>query len=215
MKVMPIKNFAQKVCDQIESEVEVLNKLDHAYVASYTNCFKDSNYLYMMMKYFEGKEVFDWMEANDIKHEFEIATFIYKVFQGLCHVHGVGIIHRDLKPDNILVGDNGDPVIIDFGLSSDVAQKPGEAGKVGSLLFMAPEVIQGLPHSFSCDMWSIGVMLFLMLGGESPFDPMHLEKEIKETPVLFLGDTWKDVSDDAKSLILDLLNKNPFQRITA
>ena len=80
IKIMPTKNFSDKIRNQVESEIAILSKLDHAYVIKYANCFYDDRYLYMIMKYIEGRDVFEWMTKNNITHENEIADLVYKIF---------------------------------------------------------------------------------------------------------------------------------------
>lgn len=80
---------------------------------------------------------------------------------------------------------------------------------------MAPEIIKGETHSFPCDMWSMGIILYFMLSGAYPFSFRKLEEDIMNTPVLFLGPNWDKVSMEAKHLVSQLLEKDQFSRITA
>lgn len=83
------------------------------------------------------------------------------MFEALSHVHSVGIVHRDLKPENIMVDSEGRPKLIDFGLSKNTqGDKLVLKSMVGSKLYMAPEILQGHAHTYSCDMWSMGVIMF-------------------------------------------------------
>lgn len=85
---------------------------------------------------------------------------------------------------------------------------------VGSKIFMAPEIVEGSPHSFPCDMWSLGIILFLMLSGEYPFNFRNIDNAIVNDPILFLGPVWQGVSPLAKDLVLKMLEKHPENRIT-
>ena len=80
---------------------------------------------------------------------------------------------------------------------------------------MAPEILEGFPHRQSCDMWSVGIILYLMLSGRFPFDLKNLEHEIINTPVLFPKGLWGNISDDCQNFILRLLTKEPPARISA
>ena len=173
----------------METEIEILNKLDHAYVSKYQHSFQDEKYIYIVMQYIEGQELFQWMEEKGIAGEAEAAKIVHKLLLGLNHVHSCGIIHRDLKPENIMVTEYGEPKIIDFGLSKDtIGAESADTFMVGSKIFMAPEILQGFPHTIACDMWSLGIILFMMLSGRYPFNLKKVDKEIVETPVLFLGE---------------------------
>ena len=154
------------------------------------------------------------MEEKGTGTEPEVAHIIHKILLGMSHFHSVGIIHRDMKPENIMVDQEGEPKIIDFGLSTGTNQNI-KMMRVGSLMFMAPEIISGYAHTTACDMWSLGIIVFMMLSGTKPFGYMDLEKEIVENPILFLGDQWTDISDMAKAFVLSLLNKDPGARLNA
>ena len=143
------------------------------------------------------------MEERGVFTEADAAQLIYKVIQAMNHVHSCGVVHRDLKPDNIMINENGDPRIIDFGLSKDTKnQTIMLKSMVGSKIFMAPEIIDGSGHSCPSDMWSLGIILYMMLSGSYPFSHRAIEKEICESPVLFLPpNKWENVSSEAKNLI--------------
>ena len=132
-------------------------------------------------------------------------------------------MHRDLKPDNIIVDPNsGKPTIIDFGLSKDIEVSQRAKGQtqstyiVGSRAYMAPEILEEHYHSYPCDMWSMGVILYQTLSGELPFPlSQNMKHEILNSPVLFLGPQWERHSTLVKSLISGLLNKDSTKRLTA
>ena len=156
------------------------------------------------------------MEERGKCDEKEACSIIHKILLGLNHVHSVGVIHRDIKPENIMVDETGEPKIIDFGLSKDtVIHGEADTRIVGSKIFMAPEIFEGFPHTLACDIWSLGVILFMMLSGQYPFNMRNLEKDIVESPVLFLGPSWDSVSQTGKSLILGMLAKDSGARLTA
>ena len=126
---------------------------------------------------------------------------IFKILLGLNHIHKLGVIHRDLKPENIMIDDEGEPKIIDFGLSLDTVKKGTDTRRVGSQFFMAPEIIQGHPQTSA---WN-----------HYPFNMKNVEKEVTETPLLFLGPAWEEISPECKDLIAKMLAKNSGVRITA
>ena len=140
---------------------------------------------------------------------------IFKILLGLNHIHKLGVIHRDLKPENIMIDDEGEPKIIDFGLSLDTVKKGTDTRRVGSQFFMAPEIMQGHPQTSACDIWSLGIILYMMLSGDYPFNMKDVEKEVTKTPLLFLGPAWEEISPECKDLIAKMLAKNSGVRITA
>lgn len=169
------------------------------------------------MEYIKGSDLFNEMETRGVYNEKEAAKLIHTVLESINHIHSNGVVHRDLKPDNIMVDENNEPKIIDFGLSKDLGQNIRELkSMVGSKMFMAPEIIERVSHSFPCDMWSIGIILFMMLSGNYPFDFKNLEYEIINEPILYLAKAgWANVSELAKDFINKLLKKDPSDRMTA
>jgi len=185
-------------------------------VVQYVESFEDEKYLYIVMEYCSGQELFKHIEQKVKFTEQEAASIIYKIIEALNHIHSLGIVHRDLKPENIMIDDEGNPKLLDFGLSKNTQ---GNSlllkSVVGSKLFMAPEMLSAMPHTFTCDMWSLGIILFIMLSGSYPFDTRNLEHEIQETPIVFYPTMWKGISQTGKDFVMDLLDKNPVSRISA
>ncbi len=215
IKILPLAMLSKSTKTQMEQEICVLNKLDHPYVARYAQSFQDEKYIYIIMPLIPGQELFNWMEEQGKVDEVEACKIMYKILLGVNHVHKQGVIHRDLKPENIMIDDQGEPKIIDFGLSLDTVTEGIDTRRVGSLIFMAPEIIEGFAHTSACDIWSLGIILFMMLSGSYPFNLNNIEKEITDTPLLFLGPTWDEVSHDCKDLLLKMLTKDPGERISA
>ena len=88
---------------QVREELKVLCDLDHSYVVQYIESFEDEKYLYIVMEYIQGQELFKHMETKGVLTEQEAANTIYKIIEALSHIHSCGIAHRDLKPENIMI----------------------------------------------------------------------------------------------------------------
>ena len=147
--------------------------------------------------------------ARSIAHQ--LATAIY-------YLHSFGIAHRDLKPENILMVGSGDAPevkIVDFGLSRTFG--PGETCRepYGTLCYVAPEILMQQPYDKGVDCWSLGIIIYLLLGRHLPFDSPD-DKEIGRKTIYqeisFSHPVWADVSADGKDLISKLLVKNRHQR---
>ena len=99
------------------------------------------------MEYIEGQDLFQFLEEKGNLPEIEVAKIFYKILLALDHIHSQGVIHRDLKLENIMIDEDENPKIIDFGLSKDTnLDEKVETNIVGSKIYMAPEILQGLPH---------------------------------------------------------------------
>ncbi len=135
-------------------------------------------------------------------------------------MHGLGIVHRDLKLENIMMNDCGDkavPKIVDFGLSKIIGPNETATEPFGTLGYVAPEVLKKQPYTFSCDVWSLGCILYALLSGSLPFDHSEQKELIRmtmEDTLKFDLPVWEKISSSCKSLIADLLKKSPSQRIS-
>ena len=170
--------------------------------------------MYIVMEYCQGKTLWDRLEIKGTFTERETAQLIYKIIEGLNHVHASDVVHRDIKPENIIVDDHGDPKIIDFGLSKDTKENTRILKSfVGSKIYMAPEILGGSVYSETCDMWSIGIICWVMLTADYPFSSRNLDHDIINAPIFFQRQAWQGVGDSCKDLILKLLDRDDLARI--
>ena len=139
--------------------------------------------------------------------------------KGVKYLNRFGIVHRDLKLENIMMSDQGEkatPKIVDFGLSKIIGPSETATDPFGTLGYVAPEVLQKKPYSYSCDIWSIGCILYALLSGSLPFDNNNQKELIKmtiEDSLQFDLPVWNSISSQCKNLISDLLKKNMNDRI--
>jgi len=138
----------------------------------------------------------------------------------LADLHQNKVAHRDLKPENLLLRSLDDDALIkiaDFGFAKRVTEKKLTT-QCGTPGYVAPEILQGVPYDESADMWSVGVILYILLGGYPPFhedNQAKLFQKIKSGKFEFHPEYWAQISDDAKELISSLLTVNPTKRATA
>ena len=166
------KNFLRSNIESIKSEINILRSLDHPNIVKYFETYEDENYLHIVMEYIEGDNLFRVLtRQNKFKFSERIIAQIMKcLLVAVLFLHHNGIIHRDIKPENIVFvkSDKFDALkLIDFGLS--IQQNARKSNRrVGTPYYMAPEMIMG-NFNFASDVWSIGVILFIMVTGKLPF----------------------------------------------
>jgi calcium-dependent protein kinase len=200
-------------------EVNILSELDHPNIVKYYESYEDDNYLNIVMEYLEGNDLFKLIsskKSNRFKEK-DMAEIITNLFKALSYIHNKNIVHRDIKPENILFSDDGTLStlkIIDFGLSTGL--KNDNKYRVGSPYYMAPEIIHG---NFCCktDVWSVGVILYVMLTGNFPFHAKKYEEvfeKILNKPFEIEHLKNSKCSTQAIDLISKLLIKNKEERFS-
>lgn len=216
-----IKARSQKEKDVVKNEIQVMNQLDHANLIQLYAAYESRNDIILVLEFVDGGELFDRIiDENYTLKELDAVVFIQQICEGLQHMHKMYILHLDLKPENILCVSRvtNKIKIIDFGLAR--IYKPREKLRVnfGTPEFLAPEVINYDFVSFNTDMWSLGVIAYMLLSGLCPF----LGDDDNETLNNILACQWNFeesefalISDEAKDFISKLLITNKSWRIGA
>ncbi|XP_037314277.2 myosin light chain kinase 2, skeletal/cardiac muscle isoform X1 [Pungitius pungitius] len=216
-----IKARSMKEKEVVKNEIQVMNNLDHASLIQLYAAYESRNDIILVLEYVGGGELFDRIiDENDTLMELDAVLFIRQICEGLQHMHKMYILHLDLKPENILCVSRvtNKIKIIDFGLAR--IYKPREKLRVnfGTPEFLAPEVINYDFVSFNTDMWSLGVITYMLLSGLCPF----LGDDDNETLNNILACKWNfeeqeftDTSEEAKDFISRLLIVNKSWRIGA
>jgi len=201
-------------------ELDILQSADHPNIVKLYETYEDSIYLHMVMELCTGGNILEHIASKGSHSEKAVASVMYKICLAVNHLHQLYICHRDIKPDNCLYL-NTDPdselKLVDFGLSvkfgTDTIDKMYSL--VGTPYYMAPEVMRG-NYSKECDIWSLGVILYLMLSGRQPFASTSLQElypKVMAAQYTFDGDDWDEISFEAKDLISRLLIVDPKLRL--
>uniref|UniRef100_A0A8L0DMX7 Maternal embryonic leucine zipper kinase n=1 Tax=Oncorhynchus mykiss TaxID=8022 RepID=A0A8L0DMX7_ONCMY len=172
IKIMEKKELGEDL-PRVKVEIEAMKSLSHQHVCRLYHVIETNTKIYMILEYCPGGELFDYIVAKDRLSEEETRVFFRQIVSALAYVHSQGYAHRDLKPENLLIDEDHNLKLIDFGLC---AKPKGGLGYelmtcCGSPAYAAPELIQGKAYIGSeADVWSMGVLLFALLCGYLPFD---------------------------------------------
>ena len=202
-----------KNLDKFRREIEILKKMDHPNIIRIYEVYESERSLYIVMEECKGGEIFDriieHIQNKQMYSEKDAAIIFQQVMSCIQYCHNQNICHRDLKPENILYLNAGSEKnnrikIIDFGLSqaSDRLKT-----KVGTAYYVSPEILKG-NYTQLCDIWSAGVILYILLSGDPPFNGANdsaIYNKIAEMRYTFPESKWKNVSNDAKDLICHML----------
>ncbi|XP_038273315.1 ribosomal protein S6 kinase alpha-6 isoform X2 [Dermochelys coriacea] len=223
--------FAVKIIDKSKrdpsEEIEILMRYgQHPNIITLKDVYDDGRYIYLVTELMKGGELLDRILRQKYFSEREASAVLYTITKTVDYLHCQGVVHRDLKPSNILYMDdsnNADSIrICDFGFAKQLR------GENGLLLtpcytanFVAPEVLMRQGYDAACDIWSLGVLLYTMLAGYTPFangpndTPEEILLRIGSGKFSLRGGNWDTVSDAAKDLLSHMLHVDPHQRYTA
>jgi len=220
-KFIKRKKLSESAEAYLDSEIEIMFEVPHPGICRLYEVIKTKQAVCLIMEVLRGGDVLQKIVEKDILDEKEAARVVRSVASTLGFLHSLGIIHRDLKPDNLMYRSkdhNSDIVIVDFGVAKHLdSTEKFATSACGTPLYLAPEVITGPQYTQMCDMWSLGVILYVMLCGRPPFyakDRSHLFRKIKDGSFTFPDKYWKHVSSGAKDLITRLLQVDPRKRAT-
>jgi len=226
-------DFAVKIIEKSKrdcrEEIEILLRHgQHPNIISLRDTFEDSQHVYLVTELMNGGELLDKILKQKFFSEKEARCVMEVVTSVVKYLHVNGVVHRDLKPANILYADDGgDPStlrIIDFGFAKQLRADNGLlTTPCYTANFVAPEVLKRQGYDAACDVWSLGVLLYIMLSGTTPFansggdDPKAILKRIGEghMGLGFESGNWRSVSSSAKDLIRLMLDVEPQKRPTA
>ncbi len=223
------KDFALKIIEkgpysnsqQIENEIDILKKLDHPFILKILEFRSTKDKYYIVTDYCPDGELFNVIKEKDRFSERDCSFILYQVLLAIRYCHKMRVVHRDIKPENILiVGKEPSGLLhvklIDFGTAKIFSESKNKA-LVGSSYYIAPEVIRG-KYDELCDLWSIGVVMYIMLVGTPPFNGEDDDDILRAVSIGKYETSYPQytsLSNEAKDLITKLLKFNPNERITA
>lgn len=223
------KEFALKIIkrkksidNKVENEIKILTKMDHPFILKIIEFHATQSEYHIITDYCPNGDLYDEINLRKKFSEREAAFILYQILLAIRYCHKMGIVHRDIKPENIMI-DKKEPSglirvkLIDFGVAKIFNKNTSNKTFAGSNIYMAPEIFRA-DYDESCDIWSIGMILYILLIGVPPFhgkNENEITIAIKKGKYDTLSKEYISLSENAKDLINKLLKYNPKERITA
>jgi len=221
VKVINKKDLGKDYEKNLKMEVDILKKVNHSNIIALKDIFDTPEKLYLVMELVTGGELFDKIVEKGSYTENEAIQLVKKIVSAVEYLHNIGIVHRDLKPENLLLkrADNDlEIAIADFGLSKIVGQQIMMQTACGTPSYVAPEVLNASGYGKEVDMWSIGVITYILLCGFPPFygDTVpEIFEQIMEANFDYPDEYWGSISKEAKDFINKLLVVDSDKRLSA
>jgi len=214
------KASSEQDAARLKTEVDILKKVRHPNVVCLKDLFETKENLYLVMELVTGGELFDKIVEKGSYTEKDASTIVKKILSAIDYLHSTGIVHRDLKPENLLLkgNDDTDVMLSDFGLSKIVGKDALMETACGTPYYVAPEVLAATGYDREVDLWSVGVITYLLLCGFPPFYGDSLPEvfeQIMKADFDFPEPYWNDISKEAKDFIQKLLVVDAKVRLTA
>ncbi|XP_007420550.1 ribosomal protein S6 kinase alpha-2 [Python bivittatus] len=223
--------FAVKIIDKSKrdpsEEIEILLRYgQHPNIITLKDVYDDGKFVYLVMELMRGGELLDRILRQKCFSEREASAVLCTISKTVDYLHSQGVVHRDLKPSNILYMDeSGNPDSIrmcDFGFAKQLRAENGLLmTPCYTANFVAPEVLKRQGYDAACDIWSLGILLYTMLAGFTPFangpddTPEEILARIGSGKYAVTGGNWDSISDAAKDIVSKMLHVDPHQRLTA
>eukprot|EP00467_Chlorarachnion_reptans_P005105 CAMPEP_0114529260 /NCGR_PEP_ID=MMETSP0109-20121206/24727_1 /TAXON_ID=29199 /ORGANISM="Chlorarachnion reptans, Strain CCCM449" /LENGTH=513 /DNA_ID=CAMNT_0001711625 /DNA_START=251 /DNA_END=1790 /DNA_ORIENTATION=- len=249
VKIISKANSALDV-ETFRQEIEIMEKMRHPNIIKMIDYFETTDFIYIVQEVAYGGELFDRILEQKQFSEKDAAALTKQMLSALVYMHNKGIVHRDLKPENILYSSFKDDALLkisDFGFASDTSSGAPLTQKLGTqgycavteyytdsiwTNFVQPEVFSGKPYDSKCDIWSLGVIVYILLSGLPPFIDLDAEDEIEalnqpfwiyvnqmqqvqNEKVAFTAEVWKRISKDAREFLCCALQIDAKERPTA
>mmetsp|Transcript_19139 Transcript_19139/g.27673 ORF Transcript_19139/g.27673 Transcript_19139/m.27673 type:complete len:733 (+) Transcript_19139:108-2306(+) len=221
IKVVARKDLKPKDDAQVLNEVAILQSLHHKSIVCLVDFFEEKDNFFIIMELMSGGDVFDRIVEKNHYTELDARNLATELLEAVAFMHSHGVAHRDLKPQNLLLQTKDDDAhikVADFGFARRVHTPQSLVTRCGTPTYVAPEILKNHPHDTAADMWSVGVILYVLLVGYPPFmedNQRVLFRKIRYGEYEFFKEDWEEISEEAKDLIQKLLVVDPLHRLTA
>lgn len=215
---LTFRNEKDDHLEELDNEIKVLRSLDHPNIVKAYEVYYGKRNIHVVMEHCSGGDLYSRRPYS----EEESRKIVQKLLSAVHYLHERNIVHRDLKFENIMfenAGEDAEVKLIDFGLAKKFLHGHDVLfGVVGTIHTMAPQVINSEPHNSQADLWSIGVIAYMLLSDSSPFYETSTKKIIKKVQAgeyTFYADAWENISSEAKNFVSSLIKVDPDERLTA
>ncbi|KAI9914337.1 hypothetical protein PsorP6_006888 [Peronosclerospora sorghi] len=218
---------AQLSTDDLQAlvaEVKILSEMQHPHIVKLYDVFQEEKYFFLVTEFMPGGELFERIVQKNCYSEREARDLVKVLLETIAFCHDADVVHRDLKPENLLLSsaeDDADIKLADFGFAKKTAIRNGDTGlstACGTPGYVAPEILRAKSYGKEVDIWSIGVITYILLCGYPPFHHENrsaLFRLIKAGQYEFDSPYWDDVSAEAKDIISKMLVLTPAERWSA
>ncbi|XP_044139393.1 calcium/calmodulin-dependent protein kinase type IV-like isoform X1 [Bufo gargarizans] len=205
----------------VRTEIGALLRLSHPNIIKLKEIFETPSQIILILELVTGGELFDRIVERGYYSERDAACVVQQILEAVTYLHANGVVHRDLKPENLLYADmspNSLLKIADFGLSKIIDDQTAMKTACGTPGYCAPEILRGSPYGPEVDLWSIGVITYILLCGFEPFfdvrGDQYMYSRILTRDFKFLSPWWDEISLNAKDLVQKLIVLDPRKRLT-
>lgn len=206
---------------RIMNEVAILKSFDHPNIMKLHDFFEESPNFFIVMELMRGGDVFERIVSKTQYTEVDARGLACSLLAAVDYIHSRGVAHRDLKPQNLLLSsttNNMNIKVSDFTFSRRVHTPKSLFTRCGTPTYVSPEILKNHPHDEICDMWSVGVIMYVSLVGYPPFieeDQRVLFRKVRLGEYTFFEEDWVGISQESQDLISKLLVVDPDRRLTA
>jgi serine/threonine protein kinase len=207
-----------EIIERFKIEAKVLERLNHVNIVKMLEFGNDQGYYYMALEHVDGFPLDDYLRRRPCSLS-EILILFRQMLEGLMAAHAAGIYHRDIKPSNILVDKNGNVKIIDFGIAKLLLDESAPKTKtdviVGTVNYLAPELLSGNPATPQSDLYSLGLVLYFMISGRAPYgrgSNFEILSRVRNSPLQFDSRVEAIIPNLLKLLVYRMISKQPHNR---
>ena len=220
VKIMDKMKMNSSRLESARNEIEIMKICQFPYIIKYIEAFENYDNIYIFMEYCPGGTLYNFLKKRNFQLKESLAAkIIYEICLAIFYFHSYGIAHRDLKPENILMTseeNDADIRILDFGLGKIIGPNQKCSEPYGTIYYCAPEIILNKPYTKIVDLWSLGIISYILLYGRLPFwdkEKKTLKKYIVKYRPIYRGYDLADISEEGINFVQNLLVKDPNKRM--